>query len=148
MKINKIIPIGLYPFDLMLSFNETDKEVKKALKHYGITDGDEILFDMDKIKDRKQGRTVLFTTHQSIIRLNYMPELNNPEKMSMLQHEIFHTVGFFMSRINTPLTDDTHEVYAYLVQYLTEQIYAILKGVKSKKVNIRSSHRNSISRNN
>jgi len=124
-KLNKIIPIGLYPFDLMLSFNESDKAVKKALKRFNINtenSNETTLFDMDKIKN-KQGRMVMFIGKQTIIRLNFMPKVSDPFEMALLQHEIFHTVGFFMQEINTPLNNDTHEVYAYLVQYLTEQIY-------------------------
>ena len=124
-KLNKIIPIGLYPYDLMLSFNESDKEVKKALKEFAITQRgstEEIVFDMDKLK-KKTGRMVMFIGKQTIIRLNFMPKVTDPFEMGLLQHEVFHAVGFFMSEINTPLNSDTHEVYAYLIQYLTEQIY-------------------------
>lgn len=127
-QINKIIPIGIYPFDLMISFNESDKKVRKALKKYNIIpekSNEKTVFEMEKIKT-KNGRMVMFTGRQTIIRLNFMPRLNDPFEMALLQHEIFHTVGFFMSEINTPLNDDTHEVYAYLVQYLTEKIYAEL----------------------
>jgi hypothetical protein len=124
-KINKIIPIGLYPFDLMLSFNETDKQVKKALKKFNITpenSTETTLWDMDKTKT-KVGRMVMFIGKQTILRLNFVPKLSDPFEMSLLQHEIFHVVGFMMSEINTPLNNDTYEAYAYLVQYLTEQIY-------------------------
>ena len=124
-KLNKIIPIGIYPFDLMLSFNETDKHVKKALKKFNITpenSTETTLWDMDKTKT-KVGRMVMFIGKQTILRLNFVPKLSDPFEMSLLQHEIFHVVGFMMSEINTPLNNDTHEAYAYLVQYLTEQIY-------------------------
>jgi len=80
---------------------------------------------MDKSKT-KIGRMVMFIGKQTILRLNFIPKLKDPFEMSLLQHEIFHTVGFFMSEINTPLNNDTHETYAYLIQYLTEKIYAEL----------------------
>lgn len=124
-KLNKIIPIGIYPFDLMISFNESDDQIKKSLKRYGVTfkkSSNVITIEMDGIKT-KQGRMVMLKGNQSILRLNFMPRLSDPFEMSLLQHEIFHTVGFFMAEINTPLNDDTHEAYAYLVQYLTEKIY-------------------------
>ncbi len=127
-RLNKIIPIGLYPFDLMISFNESDKAVKKALKKFNITPKnatETTVFDMDKSK-KKTGRMVMFIGKQSIIRLNFMPKLTDPFEMGLLQHEIFHTVGFFMSEIQTPLVDDTHEAYAYLIQYLTKKIYTEL----------------------
>lgn len=125
MKLNKIIPLGVYPFDVMLSFNESDKQVKKALKHFNISpnnSSEENVFNMDKNKT-KVGRMVMFIGKQTIIRLNFYPHLKDPLEMSLLQHEIFHAVGFIMSEINTPLNEDTHEAYAYLFQYLTEQVY-------------------------
>lgn len=116
----------MYPYDLMLSFNESDKQVIKVLKKLNITPAnatETTVFDMDKIKT-KTGRMVMFIGKQTIIRLNFIPHLTDPFEMGLLQHEIFHAVGFFMSEINTPLIDDTHEVYAYLIQYLTEKIYS------------------------
>lgn len=77
---------------------------------------------MDDLKT-KQGKYAMFPEGQSVIRLNFYPRKNKSFEMSLLQHEIFHTVGFLMSEINTPLNDDTQEVYAYLIQYLTEKIY-------------------------
>ncbi len=124
-KLNKIIPIGLYPFDLMISFNESDKEVITALSKFNITpdnSNETTLWNMDNSKT-KIGRMVMFVGKQTILRLNFVPKLKDSFEMGLLQHEIFHVVGFMMSEINTPLNSDTHEVYAYLVQYLTEQIY-------------------------
>jgi hypothetical protein len=126
--INKIIPLGIYPYDLMISFNESDKDFKKALKKFGITpkaSTETTVFEMDNIKTCV-GRMVMFIGKQTVIRLNFMPKLTNPFKMSLLQHEIFHAVTFFMLEIRTPLKNSTNEVYAYLIQYLTGKIYLIL----------------------
>ena len=134
--INKIIPIGHYPYDLMISFNESDRQVKEALKLVGITpknSSETAVFDMDKYKN-KAGRMVMFIGKQTIIRLNFMPHVNDPVEMGFLQHEIFHAVGFFMSGIDTPLKSSTHEVYAYLIQYLTEQIYKLLSNEAATKI--------------
>ena len=128
-RINRIIPIGLYPFDLMVSFNETDKQIKERLKELKITPEnatETTVFDMDKYKS-KIGRMVMFVGKQTVIRLNFIPHLTNPFEMGLLQHEIFHATGFFLSEIHTPLVDETHEAYAYLIQYLTEKIYSIIK---------------------
>ena len=126
--MNKIIPFGIYPFDLMISFNESDKEIKKALKKFNITPinaTETTVFNMDKSKT-KIGRMVMFIGKQTVIRLNFMPKLTNPFEMSLLQHEIFHAVQFVMAEIHTPLKNSTSEVYAYLIQYLTEKVYSLL----------------------
>jgi hypothetical protein len=126
--LNNIIPIGIYPYDLMISFNESDREFKKALRKFGINpklSNETTVFEMDNIKTFV-GRMVMFRGKQTVIRMNFMPKLTNPFHMSLLQHEIFHAVSFFMLEIRTPLKNSTHEVYAYLIQYLTEKIYIIL----------------------
>ena len=49
--------------------------------------------------------------------------------LAVIQHEIFHIVDFLLQFIDTPLTDDTSEVYAYLIEYYTREIYfQIIKG--------------------
>ena len=115
----------MYPFDVMISFNQTDKQIKRSLKRQGVVfeiNSSAITLEMDSIKT-KQGRMVMLVGKQTIIRLNFMPRLKDPFEMSLLQHEIFHAVGFIMEEINTPLNSDTHEAYAYFVQFLTEKIY-------------------------
>jgi len=126
-KLNKIIPIAGYPFDLMISFNEKDRQIKKKLKAFNIeiTSVDDGMFQLDGIKSRR-GRFVMFHTKQSVLRLNFYPRLNSPEEMGLLQHELFHTVAFFMQEIDTPLNDTTQEVYAYLMQWLTREIYSLI----------------------
>jgi hypothetical protein len=129
MKIlNKIIPIAGYPFDLMVSFNETDKMVRKHLKKFGITpkkDNQESIFHMDSMTGRK-GRYVMFVGKQSILRLNFYPHSKDPDEVAMLAHEIFHAVHCFFMEIQTPLKNSTQEPYAYLIQWLTREIYSLI----------------------
>jgi len=40
----------------------------------------------------------------------------------MFVHELFHAVEFILQRVDIQLTKDTSEVYAYLLQYMVEQI--------------------------
>ncbi len=112
----------------MLSFNESDKEVNNHLRRFKVISKKDIKssgLSMDMAKT-KIGRMIMFKGGQSVIRLNFMPKINDPFEMGLLQHEIFHAVGFILSEINTPLVNETHESYAYLVQYLTEKIYSEL----------------------
>jgi hypothetical protein len=127
--LNKIIPISIYPYDLMISFNESDREFKKALSKFGVSpknSTETTVYEMDNIKIFV-GRMVMFRGKQTVIRMNFMPKLTDPFQMSLLQHEIFHAATFFMIEIRTPLKNSTHEVYAYLIQFLTEKIYVELK---------------------
>lgn len=126
--LNKIIPISIYPFDLMVSLGETDLQFTESLNKFNIKpeNCNEVeLFRLNG-KNTLRGRTVMFSGGQIVIRLNFKPRLINSSQMALLQHEIFHSVGFLMSEINTPLNESAHEAYAYLIQYLTEKIYADL----------------------
>lgn len=40
-----------------------------------------------------------------------------------LAHEIFHAVTFILTRIGMSLTNESDEAYAYLIGYLTKEIY-------------------------
>ena len=125
--LNKTIPLRVYPFDVMISFNESGKKVRKVLGKYGIYPEPEcILWELDRVST-EQGRAVMFITNQIIIRLNFYPRLKNPVHMSMLQHEIFHAVEFLMRELRSRLTRDSSESYGYLVQYLTKKIYQLIK---------------------
>ena len=127
-KINKIISIGHYPYDLMISFNETDDSFNKKMKYFGIESENynEEIFNLAKSKNKRGRYSLFLKDKQSVIRLNFIPNIRDPEEMGLLQHEIFHVVHFFMEEINTPLVNKTSEPYAYLIQYLTKEIYKLL----------------------
>jgi hypothetical protein len=125
--LNKIIPLGGYPFDLMISFNETDEQLAMHLLEYGLTieDGKDDMFHLNGIKSRR-GRFVMFKGNQSVLRLNFYPHWKDIDELSLLQHEIFHCTHIFMEEINTPLKTSTCEPYAYLLQWLTREIYSLI----------------------
>ena len=125
--LNKIIQIGHYPFDLMISFHESDAEFTNSLKQYGIKDLDDpsvrLVIEMEKLCEA-DGRYLMFRGHQSVIRLTRFPQKGRATDMALLNHELLHAVHFFCADVlNAPLNEDTAEVYAYLFQYLTEEIY-------------------------
>ncbi len=114
-EINFIIPLIIYPFDVMVSISQSDEQLTKDLHKYDI-DWD------DDMKCNGQGRCVMTPTNQTIIRLWNYPEDN--EDYGCLQHEIFHAVTFIMHRIGMELiVTKSDEAYAYLIGYLTREIY-------------------------
>jgi hypothetical protein len=117
-KLNHIIRTDVYPFDFMFSFNETDAELIKILDKYGIDHQNHPWqFESDKV----HGRTCVFESGQTLIRLPYFPE--TCEHYGCLSHEIFHGVEFLFYRLNMKLKKSSGEAYAYLIQYLTTEIY-------------------------
>lgn len=112
---NFIIPLVVYPFDVMVSLGETDEQLKSKLKPFGVSWSD----DMQCIGI---GRFCMNEKNQSIIRLKHYPK--TPQDFGCLQHEIFHCVTHLLNRMGMKLILlKSDEAYAYLVGYLTEQIY-------------------------
>ena len=98
----------------MVSFGQSDDELKKALSKYKIE------WD-DNFKMEGQGRFVMTPDNGSLLRLWNYPE--SCEEYGTLAHEIFHAVDFILRRVGITLSDDSHEAYAYLIGYLTKEIY-------------------------
>lgn len=126
-RLNTIIQIGHYPFDLMLSFHESDEQFIESLKKFGVYDINDpsvrLVAEMEKLCEA-DGRYLMFRGHQSVIRLTRFPQKGRATDMALLNHELLHAVHFFCAEVlNAPLNEDTAEVYAYLFQYLTEEIY-------------------------
>ena len=124
--MNNIFYIAIYPFNIMISFDESDAQMKKACKILKVIPGDDEIFNFNKVKTKFHGRSIIFEGCKIILRLNFIPDFKDPDQIGLLQHEIFHVCHFIMSDIDTPLTSSTSEPYAYFIQYLTSIIFAFL----------------------
>ena len=117
---NFIIPLVVYPFEVMISIGEDGNQLEKRLKKYNISDDD--LSSLDIVGNTVMGRTVMFSTNQTVIKIPRVPI--TPMEWGNLQHEIFHAVTFVMDRIGMKLRiEESDEAYAYLIGYLTQKIY-------------------------
>lgn len=119
-KLNFILALVVYPFDIMFSFNQTDAELGKVLNRYGELPIDEI--ELCRLAENGRGRFVHFSMGASLIRLKDYPE--TPQHYGHLQHEIFHAVMVIFEKVGMEYTfRKSDEAYAYLIQYITEQVY-------------------------
>lgn len=115
MSKNFIIPLVVYPFDVMVSLNQTDDELKKELSKIGVEWN-------ETMKCSGKGQCVMTPDNQTLIRLSIYPVYN--EDYATLQHEIFHAVSFILNDIGMKLViNESDEAYAYLIGYLTKEIY-------------------------
>lgn len=114
---NFIIPLVVYPFQVMVSIGEPDDVLKKKLISHGV--------DMSQIilthSETQRGRCIIFGGNQTLIRM-YKP-VKTAEDYGSLQHEIFHATEFILERIGMTLCKKSDEAYAYLIGYLTTEIY-------------------------
>ncbi len=119
MSKNFIVPLVIYPFDVMVSMGESDEVLFKKLR--STVDENDLHIAQYK-DDNCKARAVLFTSNQPLIRMKNIPKTN--KDYGDLQHEILHLTCFIMDRIGMELVvTKSCEAYAYLVGYLTEKIY-------------------------
>lgn len=123
---NFIIPLVVYPFDIMVSIAQDDTTFRTALeKHLPPNCRKDIEDDPDILMmgSTTNGRTLnLQTGFQTVIRLKDYPA--GPRGHAIVAHEIFHACTFVLWRVGLPLeVMKTDEAYAYLIDYVTEQFY-------------------------
>lgn len=118
--INFILPLVVYPFDVMVSFGQSDDQLKDCLKKRGIK-WDEIL----EMPPTGLGRTAMLDGNQTILRLKDVPI--SVTDYGTLAHEIFHAVVFILDRVGIELCRQSDEAYAYLIGYITKEIYKRIK---------------------
>lgn len=113
---NFIVPLVVYPFDIMVSLGETDDQLKKVWENkFGLSWQDDMSLNGD-------GRCIVTDKNQTLIRLRYYPKDNYD--YACLQHEIFHAVSMILNVMGMKLEIMVScEAYAYLIGYLTRQIY-------------------------
>lgn len=118
--INFLVPLQVYPFDIMVSIDQTDEQLLKSVKKYGINSND--IEEIINLPKTVKGRTlIIYGTNQTFIRLIKHPK--KPTDYNALHHEIFHAVDFILRKIGIKLSQDSDEAYAYLIGYVTEKIY-------------------------
>lgn len=120
--LNFIVPLVVYPFDVMVSVDQSDEAFKKSIGRYDIHLSDKGF----KMNPKQTAFFIITSTNQSIIRIRR--NVNRYELMGFIAHEIFHAVTFIMQRVGMKLKLlSSDEAYSYLVGYLTEQIFRKLK---------------------
>lgn len=119
-----IIPLQIYPFDIMVSIDEKDEVLRNRLIKYGssIEDCEELM----NLSDTVRGRAVMLPSNQTVIRLKMLPK--KYDMMSVIAHEVFHATTFILHRIGMKLElFVSDEAYAYLLGYITTEIYKKIK---------------------
>lgn len=110
-----IIEYNIYPFNVLFSFGQDDKEVIKLLKKQGVKEPGDCSIPGN-------GRCIMYVEGATIVRMKNTPK--TPRDYGILQHEIFHAVDFLFNRIGIRLNESSNEAYAYLIEYLTKEVYS------------------------
>lgn len=117
MKKSFIVKLKIYPFDVLVSIGQSDKELEKTLNSLGVFNDFENLI----MSETTRGRTAVLKSNQTVIRLKF--DKNKNAFISLISHEIFHAVTFILYKIGMEFDiNKSDEGYAYLIEYLTKQI--------------------------
>lgn len=112
-----IIPLHVYPFDIMVSVNEDDNLLKQRLLDNGNTE--EEIDNVLPMRKTARGRTFTLLTNQTVIRL-----VDDGSDLSgVIAHESFHATTFILERVGVSFDlNISDEAYSYLLQYIVEKI--------------------------
>lgn len=118
---NFIVPLVVYPFDIMFSVGETDKQLMDAINDR-MDNEDSKVFLEDELLFNVPPTRLGYTLHnlkggQTVVRFRNQP------KTDVVAHEIFHAIEFIFDRIGLPHSRDTSESWAYALQYVTKEFY-------------------------
>ena len=120
--MNFIIPLVIYPFDIMVSIDESDKQLAEELKKFGIKKN---LLGAISMPKTGSGKCIMFESNRTLIRLKRGNDKNL--FISKIAHESLHAVSFIFQVIGIKLTDESEEAYTYLLDYIILQILNRIK---------------------
>lgn len=112
-----IVDCGTYPFDILIYFGDSLDDLFKDIKDK-LSKAD---FKGLKRSKFKVGKAIMLDTNQTVLWLREKP--TTARHFGLLSHEIYHCAGFVLRAVGIEYCQETEEAYAYLIQYLTEQIY-------------------------
>lgn len=127
---NFIVPLVLFPFDIMFSIGQTNKEFDKALfdrlqkcDYNSLKETEKTIFEMP---DNHRGRCAHnFEGGQTIIRIK---GISSSEDHGTLAHEIKHAVDYILwHHLGIKPKKNNEELFAYTIGYVTDQVYKHIK---------------------
>lgn len=114
-----LVKNDIYPFDILVSINETAEKVKRTLKRFQIKPE-----DCDFIKEftTQKAATYRLPANQVVIRFKTVP--NKHEFMAIVAHEALHATSFILNKVGIPFDqENSEEAYTYLMQHICYVIY-------------------------
>jgi hypothetical protein len=110
----KKITFDTYPIKLYIFINETDEGI---MAYMDKEDTPELVEDILNFDEGDEALFAYKDTTNIAIRLR---DLQKPE---FVTHEAFHATCYIMRYVGIRLTKSSEEAYAYLLQYITENIF-------------------------
>ncbi len=137
---NPYITIELNIYQYKIFILDLNKKLESNLK---ILKKNEFNFKIDSVLseiDNKDFGAITFPFYSNaIILMNYSKEEKcKNDYISILTHELSHTIIFLFEQVNLPILHDTSEAFCYALQYCLfealDKIKFVKKGKQIKKI--------------
>ena len=117
-----IIPINIdvYNTDVIFIYNMGNKKIKKKLKEIIKHEYHEKLKTLKLSKNPAVRGSFISNDPIKIIKINKAETLEN--FLSILSHEVLHSVFHIMKNVSIEYTDRSEEAFTYLMGHITKEI--------------------------
>jgi hypothetical protein len=119
---NFTMMVPIYPVDLMVSVAETDDQLVKAVNKWLSEESDKVILTEAIRNTRMEPHGIVYELDGAVI-LRMYKLIKTPEDHGYLAHEIFHVVEKLAFHIGLKHCEKSSEAFAYLISYLTTEIY-------------------------
>lgn len=117
-----IIKSHVYPLEVMVLYGHSFKEAERILKSVL---PDELHNEINELKVESGATSLMFSNGTSVIY--FKPGIPNENLGGIVVHECFHTTCSILNTLDLFLTATSEEAFAYLIQYLYEEIEKKIK---------------------
>lgn len=130
--MNFILDVPPYPAQIMVSINQSNEKLIRAVKKWKIIDKRSCLTFVEAIEEEKGtgkdlGGMIHDLTGTGIMILRVYRPIKSPESRGNLAHEIFHIAEKVADFVGIKHCSGSSEAFAYIISYLTEEIYKKIK---------------------
>lgn len=110
--------LPIYPFEFIISIGQTNKQLLADFVTYWNEPGyyEVVKKDVEHMDNDYHAYFKLYNCQVGVFRFKKKPT------DAVIVHECFHAVHRIMKRIGQELVDESDESYAYLIEYLFDQI--------------------------
>ncbi len=117
-----IIPIStdVYSTDVIFIYNMSNKKIKKKLKEIIKHEYHEKLKTLKLSKNPAVRGSFISNDPIKIIKINKTNTLE--DFLSILSHEVLHSVFHIMKNVSIEYTDKSEEAFTYLMGHITKEI--------------------------
>lgn len=120
------IDLKVFPFDIIFSVAQTKEEFLECVKDYD--DKHEWVEHLFGNQSCRKGRTS-HDSNTGVTMISIVDYPDTPFSYGVVSHEIFHAVDMILKHIGVEFVGGTDEVYAYLIQYVTQEFYKQIKEI-------------------